>query len=435
MLLSIGGIAQAQVIQPPPRSTAGLFGGGTELDPNRTYQQFSTDMSLSAGYDHNLIAGSLAPADARTTTVAGGVRYWRGRTTRSLELSGNAFLDAFPGSGVEPVLGGIVAGRGATRLFDRSEITVRGQSRYSPATVTSSVTGGPPDDSAAPIDPTLGVLDYESLDTQANSSFSYEWSPRQRSSAAYLYANRNYTDDEGRSSVRHLATFGHAWRFTRNVELQSAVDVSNESTELTANRAWPLESVGVTTGLEVTKRVSRTRRLVFGGRGGVARVNTLDTTTGRPVEYFAPQLSGDVRFDLGQTWALSAEAQRDASSLGGLSTQSFLTTTASLWLGGSIGRRLTVSGTASYSGGDAPEGQAGSFSGSNGTLQMNYSLFRCCSLLGSYSYYTHRLQAVASTPDGFPNRFRGGSFRIGMTAWLPLYGPFPDHAQPLSGRN
>jgi hypothetical protein len=132
-----------------------------------------------------------------------------------------------------------------------------------------------------------------------------------------------------------------------------------------------------------------------------------------------------VRIDLGRTWAIAADARRQVSMLEGLTLQSFVTTAATLWVGGNLGNRTLVSWTGTHSRGASHAGESGAYSSAGMSAQAEYTVSRCCAILMNYSYYEHQVLDVAAVPVGFPTVYERNTARVGVTVWLPLYGTFP----------
>jgi hypothetical protein len=187
----------------------------------------------------------------------------------------------------------------------------------------------------------------------------------------------------------------------------------------------PTKSQTVTLGLDVRRPLSRTRRLSFAGGAGGMHVGTVSAIDGAAMQYVAPSGFGSARLDLGRTWAVSVDIRRDVHILEAVTRQSFVTTTSTLWAGGALGRRWSVTTNLSYAEGAADETQAGSFEMFGGTAQLQFRLVGWITTVATYSYYEHRLRDVAAVPAGFPPTIDRHSVRFGMSLWLPVFGMFP----------
>ncbi len=115
----------AQSAMNPPGSVRGLFGGEGPPNPGRTSQQVSAWFDLSGGYDQNsdgATATGGTSLDGYASTALGGFRYWRGKTTRSLEAT-SSFYRNTQGNGSTTTTGGEVNVRGNVEIGRRAGIT------------------------------------------------------------------------------------------------------------------------------------------------------------------------------------------------------------------------------------------------------------------------------------------------------------------------
>ncbi|MGH9348920.1 MAG: hypothetical protein ACRD26_16810 [Vicinamibacterales bacterium] len=438
--------AAAQVLQLPPRSTRGLFGAPRHADPNRAAHELALTFNLLGGYEDNLTPGGegvttdpLAPRQSGSTGLfAGDVQYSYGTQTRFIGVNGRGYMNSFRNLDLRPMYGGEVNVNGATQLGDKAGITASAGGRYQPTFTLGAVGLGSPEvqsGAVAPTDPTIGVSEMRSVGGDTSSTLTYNWSLRHRTNAGYGYSRQRVTSLTEVNSTSHVASLGHGWDVRRALGLLFSYQYSSHSSEIGAGVTRPVDSQQGQLGVEYRKSVSPTRRIVFTGGAGAMHVKTLASSDNRPFEYVAPSGFGGARIDLGRTWAVSVDLRRDVTVLEGLTQQSFLTDVAALWIGGNIGQSWIVAVNGSFSEGRPHEGEIGSYESMNGTAQVQYALTRCCTVLGSYSYYAHRLRDLSSIPAGFPNRFDRSAVSVGFTIWLPLYGAFPAGRPAPAGRN
>jgi hypothetical protein len=177
-------------------------------------------------------------------------------------------------------------------------------------------------------------------------------------------------------------------------------------------------------GIELRKRVSRSRTMQFNVNGGAMHVRTTSEADNRLFDYVTPSASVGVQLDAGRTWAFAFNANRDVSVIEAVTSQSFVSDSYSLWLGGRVAPSWLLAFYGSWSQGSPHEGEVGSFEAGNGSAQVQYNVATCCSILGSYEFYTHRLRDIAAIPAGFPSRFERNALVVGVTIFLPLYGQF-----------
>ena len=267
------------------------------------------------------------------------------------------------------------------------------------------------------------------------STFDYRWSTRQNTSASFGYTDERVTSTLPTNSRSLDESLTHSWDFRRTLSLRLEYQFSDQTMEVPLLPARPTDTHTGRFALEWRKRVSRTRTLSFGGGSGVMRVRTISSVDEGPLDYLAPSMSGHARLDLGRTWSVSANAHRDVTVLDGVTRQSFLSDTGSLWFGGSLGESWTLVFTGSFSRGDSHEGDVGVVRNHYARAQLQYALASCCTVVGAYSHYSHLLQDVSTLAPGFPSRGENKAVRVGMTFWLPLYGRFVGTRQFQTGRN
>lgn len=439
------GDAAAQVLQPPPRSTRGLFGAPRHADPNRADHELSLTFSLLGGYEDNLspdgnvVTDPLAPRQSGTTGLfSGNAQYAYGTPTRFVSVNGRGYMNSFRNLELRPMFGGEVSVTGSTQLGDKAGVTANVGGRYQPTFTLGAVGLGAPQvqsGAVAPTDPTSGISEMRSAGANATSTFTYNWSLRNRTNAGYGFSRQRVTSTTQVNSRTHVASFGHNWDASRAIGLLATYQYSGHTSEQPQAVARPVDSQQGQVGLEIRKAISPTRRIVFTGGAGAMRVETVSSFGDRPFEYVAPSGFGGARLDLGRTWAVSVDVRRDVTVLEGLTQQSFLTDIGSLWLGGNVGRSWTAAVSGAFSRGRPHEGEIGSYESLNGTAQLQYVLARCCTVVSSYSYYAHRLRDLSAIPAGFPNRFDRNVVNVGFTLWLPLYGAFPAGRPVTTGRN
>ena len=438
----------AQLLQPPPRSADGLFGGGS-ANPNRSGHQLSVDAMALGSYEDQLqgdtgLGGASVTSDplaenrsGPSALFAGNIRYRYGRLTRYVEAGARGFLHSFRGLDIRPVGGGDGDLRAGWNL-GKATIFTGASAAYRPTLMLNASTSGPVDitpDVVAPEDPTNGVVEIESTSRGLTSALDYNWSVRHNTSATLGYSDTLVTGLLTTNSQSHIETLTHAWAFHRTTTLEMEYSYSNQAMEVGDQPARPNDSHSGRLGLEWRKRLSRTRTISVGGAGGVMRVRSVSSFEDRDLQYNAPSGSARVRVDLGRTWSVAADADRNVTVLDGVTLQSFLTDVGSLWLGGRIGSAWQVAVTGSFSRGAPHEGETGSYEAATARAQLQYVVSSCCSVLATYSYYSHLLHDISSLAPGFPNRSENNAVRVGMSFWLPLYGRFSGTRASQTGRN
>lgn len=421
----------AQQPQQPPGSTGGLFGGYRSLDPNRTSQTLALTVDLSTGYDENVApdsGGGPTPAlDGRATTANAALRYWLGRTGRSIEANGRGFVNRQAFSA-----GNMVGGEATLRaagLFGRRTGADAGFGvSYEPTFLFNGFGGllAPIEGEPAPpeVAPPQGVIEQRWIATQGSASVFRNWTSRQRMDVQFNLLHRRPTEGEGLNSRTYSAVARHAWSLRRSAGLQFSYGFTENQQGDATTSGLPLRTHTLEGGIRLERRVAPERSLVFVATGGSTYAH-IERVGGVPAgEYFVPTVSTSARLDVSRTWNVAAEFNRDVTVLEGLTPEPFTGDVAGVRLAGQVGRRLALSIAGAFSRGEALVTRTGSYESLAGTASAQVYIARWCSAFASYSYYEHRTTDVATLQPGFPSRYDRNSVRAGLTVWLPLYGTF-----------
>lgn len=434
--------ASAQVIEPPPRASTGILGGDPQRDPNAAQQQISLTLNMLGGYSDNIVLDAqgtttaFSPRRSGTTgTGSATVNYSRLKGTSSIDAMGRALVNSFSAVDSRLLVGGEGALRGRVRVFSRTTVSgaLQAQSRptfgfmpfgAAPIDVNAIAPGG---------DPLLGLARIRSLASSAVASVAQEWTSRQTTSVSASHMRTSFGREglDMRSTAYDLT---HTWSFARNLGLQLAARRTMAGVLEVDGSSRPLDSDFASIGLDYTRNLSPTRSIRVEGGPAATRVRTISIQSNESLEYIAPSGFLGVAFDLGRTWAVSADWRREAMLIDGLVRQSFLTDSGVLSLGGAVTRNIVFAASGSYATGSAHEGEIGSFDSVAGTAQVQYLVSRCCSIVGLYTYTQYQLRDLSAVPEGFPNRIQRGAVQAGVTVWLPLYGAFQQADRPGTRR-
>lgn len=433
LILGAASPAMAQIIQPPPRSTGGLFGGRRPVDPNRTSQELMLTLSLLAGYDDVLAPEGLGGSDPSlqvggyTATASTELRYRRGRASRLFETSGRAYLNSYTSLGIRELVGGDLNMRGTTGLGRRTHLTADASVHYQPtftlgglsAAAPAFESGASPDYSA-----THGVAEQQWLTGSTSASMEQEWTTRHRTSLQYLVSQRRSINGAGLDGHEGTGWVRHQWNFRRRGGFRFGYRDSNQQTVDEFGQDRPFRSQTADMALTILKRFSATRRLEVTGGAGATRARTVAALGSEPYVFVVPSAMGSLRVDLVRTWAVTADVRRDVTVLQGISPQPFITEMASLSGGGTIAGRFELALTAGFSRGQASAGETGAFESTTGTAQLQWNASSWLAVVTSYNYYSHFLRDLAAIPVGFPSRYDRNQAHVGMTIRLPLFGAF-----------
>lgn len=423
----VGPLAQAQVLEPPPRSTEGRF-ERRHSESERPTSTLVTDANLLLGYDDNVDAGSGVPFAGYSGTGSTSTRFGWGTTRQALGFGGRGYLTRYESTMQK---GGSVFFDGVATLGRRNQlnggISVANEPvflagvRTTLSDTTADVSG------TGAVDPgsTRGVTSQQSRQLSLESSFRRTWSTRHSTLLTVSGSDTRPTGDIGFQNRDFDAGARHAWTVTRSVSLLGSYSYSEETAEDVGGtvNTQRLDSHTTAGGVGVTKRLSPRRSIVVEATSGVAALNALNTATGLPTSLNAPFVAASIRLDVGRSWALSSDVRRDVGLVTGLSPSPFSTDTVFVNVGGSLGRRVSLVTAGSYSRGRARDTDTGEFSSLSTMLQSQYEFTPRVTLVASYTYYRHNVQQVIGVPSGFPTTVELNSVRLGLTLRFPLIQP------------
>ena len=437
LLSAVGSVhtVEAQVSDLPSRPYRGLFGGGRAPDPNRLGHQVSVTTNLLGGYDDiTSVAGSVvpdAPVQPRFTGSIGFVdstlRYRVARQDRSLELSGHGYLTSF--TSARPSFGGDLYVQAATPLGRRTNVTFAEAVRNDPlislgefGQIEGAVGPGVLPDS----DPTLGLAELRSWSFDTSASLSRDWTARQSTSFSYSQGRIDYSDSElGYDSRSRSANVDYTWRYSRVAGMHMGYGgswISFPDRDFSDTTTHSIDA-----GLDYNRRLSPTRQLALSGDVGAVYLRGISLTTGSLRGHWAPAARASARVDIGRSWALNGDYGRTVSVLDRISVQRFASDAFSVRAGGLIGQRFDTSVSGGLSRGRTPaaESRDGQYRSYTATAQVRWAVAQCCATAVSYSYYDYTLQNVVVL-QGLPSHSQSNIFRVGVSVWLPLYGPATD---------
>ena len=425
--------AEAQSTTSAPGAVRGVLGFDGPPSPARTTQQMSMWFDLGGGYDQNINtsgSGGAANIEGYATTAVGSVRYWRGRTTRSVEGNARVFRN-------DQRAGRTTATGGEVNLISNLGLGRRGGLNVAlrGANESALLFGGfgTPASPTSTVDPNIDVPDVSPQQGIVNdrwysfggtvSSFS-NWTPRQRTAAQYTQVRRRPTQVDGLDSDQRLVVLRHDWMLRGNTALLGAYRLERVSqTFPDAPDADPILTQTAEAGFRYERRFSTIRAVSTSFQAGASQVLSSSRSLAGVEGSVEPTGSFSASYTLTRRWALIAGATRSLTVLQGVSQVPFINDVASLSVNGVMARRVTVVVSGSLSQGSALGASAGAFDALGGTATLRYG-FRYGALFAGYTRYEHRLRELALAPGAIPARFNQSSVRAGVTLWLPLYGAF-----------
>ena len=431
--------AAAQVVDGPPGSSRGVFGGAGGVGS----PALSLTFDLEGGYDANDLSQSDTPTgqfgpfqSGYVTTVATSLRYQRGRAERFFIGTGAGSVNhqqVARGQEFYRLTQSDLSLQAATTLGRRSGVTVGAGSSYQPTFVFGAFdslgrnTGvqSPLDDVPSPTaDPTLSLTAQRWLAGRASAGIYRNWTSRQRMSVDYSGLWLQPVSGPGFESRTDTVALIHGWnpRPTSGFELAYRYNRNVQAFEDAP--AQPLDMHSVEGRIRLDRRLSPNRSLSFMLGGGMVGVGARAATQGSAFGRVLPTVSGSVQLRFLPTWGVLLSARRDITVLNGLSSEPFESDAATLTIDGTAWRRLTMGVTGGTSRGRARSAQGGDFDQTLLNAQLGYGFSARLGLVVSYSYTQHSFRNVPVAPSSFPTQFGRNSVRVGLTMWLPLYGTF-----------
>lgn len=419
----------AQTAGGPPGAVRGWFGSDGPQSTARSTQQFSTWVDFSGGYDRNRAV--TAPdvdgdSEGRATTLLGGMRYWRGRSTRSLEANARLFRNEARAGGTTAV-GGEVSLNGSAALGRRGGLSTLLRAASDSAVLFGALTPALPTET-----PDAGIVEAEGgveagdlgnrwFSASASTEGYLNWTSRNRSTVQAVEVRRRPgSDNQGLDSRQSVISLRQDWSFRPggaligNYRFERVAQSSAATAELEPVLTHTAEG-----GVRFERRFSPVRMWTTSITAGATALAGSGDGEASRVE---PSGSFTTSYTLTRRWLLVGIANRSITVLQGVAQIPFTNELASLSLSGQLGRRLTIGITGAVSRGEAVSGGAGAFDavGANGTIRYG---FRYGGLFVGYTQYEHRLRRVVAAP-GISPRFEQRALRAGVTLWLPLYGAF-----------
>lgn len=426
--------AGAQSATSPPGSVQGLVAGGDAPNPARTSQQLSLWFDFGGGYDQNSnLGGTPGTGDLAgfATTGVGALRYWRGRTTRSVEAVARVFRNE-QRAAQTTATGGEVNLTSNMQFGRRSGMNVSLRAANDSALLfgafgpPAAAPGGPvvdPEIDVPDVSPQRGIVEDRWFSVGGSATAFHGWSVRHRTSAQYSQVHREPTDRNDLDSDQHYVNLRHDWMFGMNTGLLGAYRFERvrQSFPDTPDLA-PVRTQSVEAGVRWDRRFSPIRTLQTSAQAGVSQIL---------VDGAQPDIDGSYQgtgsltasYTLTRRWALSASAMRGISVLQGVAQVPFRNDVAALSLTGIVARQVTVVVSGSFSQGSAVGTAPGAFDAVGGTATVRYA-FRYGGLFAGYTRYEHRLREITTVAGGIAPRFNQSSIRAGVTLWLPIIGGF-----------
>lgn len=417
MFTAAAGFAQ----QPrPERPYRGLFASGVATD---TEQLLTVNGSAGVGYDTSVLADAgealVGGADPRTRSDKGsylllseGLSYSLNKDRVDLGVNASASSRYYPTLDrgfISSYGGGIGATWSASR---RTRLTASQTMSYQPFNLSALV---PVFQISALGQPFLADLDFHTLDAEYFTYTTSAGASRELSARSTLSGDYQYTRSDF-SGYPNFSSHGGGVRFTRGITANVGLRIGYGYTLAHYSAGDDVGRHLIDTGVDYNKTLSFSRRTTLSfSTGGSAVTERGDT-------YFTGIGSARFNHEIGRTWDFTAGYNRNIGFIETFSSP-FVYDSASVSLGGLLGRRWSFESSASASLGNIGLGstaQDNDFDTYQATTGVSRALNRHLSIGVNYSFYRYHFSESTLLPAGFNEELSRHSVRATLSAWLPL---------------
>ena len=170
--------------------------------------------------------------------------------------------------------------------------------------------------------------------------------------------------------------------------------------------------------------LSPSRRIALTGGGGASYVDTVRILTLEPYRYWTPTGYAGVSMGVGRSWSLAANVIRAPMMLHALTTESYMSESASISMGGQFSQKMTGAFTVGYTDGTTDPERAVQFGVAQydtytGTAQVQFELTPWWSAVANYTHYRHHANPTASAALGVAPELARNAVRMGFTWSFP----------------
>ena len=330
VLCSCASTAAGQAVVPPSRSPEQVV--ATADESRRTVHTLTLTSALTGGRDSAGIAGATGGVGGDVSTGAAnafadlGLSYSSSRGSRRFGVSGRGYVNSYPTSAIQSGFGADMSVGGETALGRRTRAAANVIGRYDPffslgAFTPAPATGeGVPSPEMSPVNAL--IVNQHVWTTMGTASLVREWNPRQSTTVAYTLQSMDRRGSVGNDSTTHGGQLTHGLALGRSMQVSGGYQYSQSELTDVNNpaRSGTFSAHGGEFRVTLLRRLSRTRRVRLSGGAGAQRVDVIDLND-RVTPYWVPTGIGEVRVDIGRSWALSGDFRRAASTLSGVSQQ------------------------------------------------------------------------------------------------------------------
>jgi len=423
-------VASAQV-QSSRGQVAGPLGVAPP-DPNAPHV-LNMNVGVAEGYDTDVQAefGSLTQDSPRVDSfysefVASGEYRWQGDRVQfgasgSSTMKYYQSLDDFRNVGDSAGLGV------SAQLAPRTSVFLNGTAAYSPSYLYGLF---PSVGTPAPGDSIPSAPDYSPA-TQASYNYggvarvTHAFGPRDGFTLSTDVSHTNFVEET--DFQRDFNNYGIGAEYARTLSAHSTLTAGYQYRrgQLGYGRLENTAENGLTFGVQLTKPLSATRKVVFGFSGGASSVEAPEAPEfGRMSGRFY-QGTGDasLAYDFGRSWQLRGSYARGVQYLAVL-RDPVVTNGISTAVDGLLSGRVLLTAAAGYSTGVSAFNLNSStaFTTYTGVVRLSRAATRTLSAYAEYLFYYYDFRGSLQLQPGLPPQLQRNVARVGFTLWLPVIG-------------
>ena len=415
------------------RSPGGLFGGGDA--GRRVHHKLDFSLSLVEANDSDTPAElpGIGPSDTGlsgySTMFMGNADYHWERPRVQVGATGASVTRRYNLQDLRSVSGSAGVGLSA-RLGGRTTLLANQSAAYSPSYLyglfPSDAVRNPGD--AVPVAPDYAISNSESYFYGTTLTLTRGLTRRSRLSATGEFQYTDYLHETG--TRRDLNSEGVHGEFSSNLARHTAVRVGYRYR--TGKFGYAADAIatepgvsatehGVDVGVEYSRPLAATRRMVFSSSFGSSTVTTPMSSGAGTGANRLIRLSGDVAvaWQFTRSWQTRGTFRRGLEYVAQLSEPVYIDG-FSAELGGLITPRIDVLASARYSSGaSALNRGALTFDTRGADLRVQYAVTRSVAVYTQYLYYFYDFTGNARLPTGIPSGLERNGVRAGLTLWVP----------------
>jgi hypothetical protein len=414
----------------PDRPYRGLF-GGNGLNPNSA-QQLDVSLSLSGGYDDNVLAEQGQYVDPRFQQSGGygsgsvSLDYTKKAGQADFEFSGGTAYRYYPS--VEEMTGFNSWGSVGFTVKLGSRTTLGGSESvsYSPFYAFGPFPGLSPSQPGqiVPTNPDYPLLEQAAWFLYSSAAIEHRLTPRSSLWADYNFTSTKYT-------VQSLAyrSWSAGGRYSYRLNSQASLRLGYHFRRARAGPYYgnrPVDGHDIDAGVDYTKALSISRKTTFGFNIGPSVYRSFpagSTEAPQDLQYqthYLVNANAYLNRQIGRSWNARLTYVRGVEYVQGFADP-FLSDTVTAGVGGFVDQRSRFNASSGYTRGNVGFGTSGGtydtyFAGVN----YQFALTQWLAAYADYGYYHYLFDYGVPLPPGLNPGQDRQSVHVGVNLWAPL---------------